>query len=280
MFLKIVDNECKKSKIYATDDIYYEFTTTGIQPTRNEKRCHPSKETNALKEVPPFNGEMPPKPSPLKVRKETNVKVNAILPGQLKSLPIFYEETSSATGNTASVTIGDQETDSTGEADISEILGKLSQATDEQFARDILAHADEELPNLSTTSVENEFSTEKATPPPRGKTILTLEQATTPKKDSITKSLEYSYSAVSSLTDDVNLTLADQENRELEEDDNMARCVYCEKFYKEDNSRRLWIGCDGPCASWMHKTCIPKHLRPGHMRKSEKWLCFDCKLDC
>lgn len=172
------------------------------------------------------------------------------------------------------------ETDSTGEADISEILGKLSQATDEQFARDILAHADEELPNLSTTSVENEFSTEKATPPPRGKTTLTQEQATTPKKDSITKSLEHSYSAVSSLTDDVNLTLADQENRELEEDDNMARCVYCEKFYKEDNSRRLWIGCDGPCASWMHKTCIPKHLRPGHMRKSEKWLCFDCKLDC
>lgn len=176
MFLKIVDNECKKSKIYATDDIYYEFTTTGIQPTRNEKRCHPSKETNALKEVPPFNGEMPPKPSLLKVRKETNVKVNAILPGQLKSLPIFYEETSSATGNTASVTIGDQETDSTGEADISEILGKLSQATDEQFARDILAHADEELPNLSTTSVENEFSTEKATPPPRGKTTLTQER--------------------------------------------------------------------------------------------------------
>lgn len=89
VFLKIVDNECKKSQIYATDDIYYEFTTTGIQPTRNEKRCHPSKETNALKEVPPFNGEMTPKPSPLKVRKETNVKVNAILPGQLKSLPNF-----------------------------------------------------------------------------------------------------------------------------------------------------------------------------------------------
>lgn len=282
MFLKIVDNECKKSKIYATDDIYYEFTTTGIQPTSNEKRCHPSKETNALKEVPPFNGEMPPKPSPLKVRKETKFKVNAILPGQLKSLPIFYEEASSASGNQASVTIGDQETDSTGERDISEILGELSKATDEQLARDILAHADEELPNLSTTSVENEFSempnTKNATPSPKNKT--TQEQAKTSKKNSITKSLEHSYGAVATLNDDVNLTLADQENRELEEDDNMARCVYCEKFYKEDNSRRFWIGCDGPCASWMHKTCIPKHLRPGHIRKSEKWLCFTCKLDC
>lgn len=122
---------------------------------------------------------MPPKPSPLKVRKETNVKVNAILPGQLKSLPIFYEETSSATGNTASVTIGDQETDSTGEADISEILGKLSQATDEQFARDILAHADEELPNLSTTSVENE-SWKKMTTWPGVCTVKSFTRKTIP----------------------------------------------------------------------------------------------------
>lgn len=76
---------------------------------------------------------MPHTPSPLKVRKKTTVRVNAILPGQFKSLSIFYMETSSIFGNPASVNTGDnQETDSTGVGDImiSKILGDLSKGTD------------------------------------------------------------------------------------------------------------------------------------------------------
>lgn len=34
------------------DDIHYEFTTTWIQPTSNEKKCHSPKDFNSLKEIP------------------------------------------------------------------------------------------------------------------------------------------------------------------------------------------------------------------------------------
>lgn len=34
------------------DDIHYEFTTTWIQPTSNEKKFHSPKDFNYLKEIP------------------------------------------------------------------------------------------------------------------------------------------------------------------------------------------------------------------------------------
>lgn len=41
-------------------------------------------------------------------------------------------------------------------------------------------------------------------------------------------------------------------------EDAKAKCIYCKAVFKEDTSRRVWIGCDGP---WMHKTCISKHCK-------------------
>lgn len=131
VFLKIVDNECKKLKIYVIDDIYYEFMIMGIQFICNEKRCYFLKEMNVLKEVLLFNGEMLFKFLLFKVRKEINVKVNVILLGQLKFFFIFYEEISLVIGNIVFVIIGDQEIDLIGEVDISEIFGKFLQVIDE-----------------------------------------------------------------------------------------------------------------------------------------------------
>lgn len=95
-----------------------------------KKKCHSPKDFNSLKEIPSCYAAYA---ITIESQKKTTVRVNAILPGQFKSLSIFYMETSSIFGNPASVTIGDnQETDSTGVGDImiSKILGDFSMGTD------------------------------------------------------------------------------------------------------------------------------------------------------
>lgn len=277
--------------VYATDDLYFEYFSNALQPSSNEKRCHPDKATVALREIQPFNGENPPKPSPIKLKRATdNAKINAILPGQLKSLPVFYD-TSESTEVAEEVPESTDDDKDTSDQD----LTILSPECHEMLVSDLMKEA--ELPNLSCNSLELELEKldkEDVTSDPTTATISSTDitetaikpqQETSPSDDKdeasvLRESLEEAFQTIHSL-DEVQLSLAEEEVRGGNEDDEdgKAKCVYCEAVFKEDTSRRVWIGCDGPCKLWMHKTCIPKHQRPGHMRKTDKWMCYDCRVE-
>lgn len=141
--------------VYATDDLYFKYFSNALQPSSNEKRCHPDKATVALREIQPFNGENPtpsPNPSPIKLKRATdNAKINAILPGQLKSLPVFYDTCESTEVAEEVPESTDDDNKDTGDQD----LTILSPECNEMLVSDLMKET--ELPNLSCTSLEMEL---------------------------------------------------------------------------------------------------------------------------
>lgn len=205
----------------------------------------------------------PPPPETLTYqtkRATDNAKINAILPGQLTSLPVFYD-TSESTEVAEST---DDDNKDTSDQD----LTILSPECNKMLVSDLMKET--ELPNLSCNSLEMELKKldkEDVTSDPTTATISSTyltetaikpQQKTSPSNDKdeayvLRESLEEAFHTIYSL-DEVQLSLAEEEVRGENEDDEdaKAKCVYCEAVFKEDTSRRVW----------MHKTWIPKHQRP------------------
>lgn len=207
----------------------------------------------------------PPKPSSIKLKRATdNAKINAILPGQLKSLTVF-NDTCESTEVAEEVP---ESTDDDNKDTSDQNLTILSPECNEMLVSDLMKET--ELPNLSCNSLEMELEKldkEDVTSDPTTATISSTyltetaikpQQETSPSNDKdeayvLRESLEEAFQTIYSL-DEVQLSLAEEEVRGENEDDEdaKAKCVYCEAVFKEDTSRRVW----------MHKTCIPKHQRP------------------
>lgn len=124
------------------------------------KRCHPDKATVALREIQPFNGENPPPPTPETLTYQTkratdNAKINAILPGQLTSLPVFYDTCESTEVAEEVPESTDDDNKDTSDQD----LTILSPECNEMLVSDLMKET--ELPNLSCNSLEMELENKR-----------------------------------------------------------------------------------------------------------------------
>lgn len=84
VFLKIVCQDSNKSYVYATDDLYYEYSSRGLTKTGQV-----TKENREFGEDPPvnFNENNPVLLSPMKLKKAPK----CILPGDLSNITVYYD---------------------------------------------------------------------------------------------------------------------------------------------------------------------------------------------
>ncbi|CAC5370816.1 KDM5 [Mytilus coruscus] len=85
VFIKIVDNNLQKSFVLSTDDLYTSYQLSGLKPNTIEERLTYTDDNQHQ------FGLNPVMPSPIKITKDS--QPNCILPGGLKQLPVFVDNT-------------------------------------------------------------------------------------------------------------------------------------------------------------------------------------------
>lgn len=84
VFLKIVCQDSNKSYVYATDDLYYEYSSRGLTKTGQV-----TKENREFGEDPPVNFN---ENNPVLLSRMKMVKVpKCILPGDLSNITVYYD---------------------------------------------------------------------------------------------------------------------------------------------------------------------------------------------
>ena len=93
VFLKIMDRDVNRSYVYSTDDLYVEYTTTGLKKSQAtddncEKREVLEEDLNIK-----FSGTVPVPPSPVKTKTGAEKpSFNCVLPGDLSNIPVFFDD--------------------------------------------------------------------------------------------------------------------------------------------------------------------------------------------
>lgn len=255
--------------------MYFDYSSDGLRPTSNEKRRQP-KDSLSLE----FNGNIPLKPSPIKVRKnpETRHKVNCILPGYLKSLPVFFDDTTAPNTVTVELENTQSATNQTSSKSIHD-----SECESDTVRKDKEHETSNDGANIS--NILSESTLECIMSPQTKKQMNDILTSTcTDDTDRNTDDTNHCSLEIGQSDNDRNIietlaeTYLDKEQPDNDTDRDDVACTYCKTLYCDDESksiRRIWIGCDN-CKKWMHKTCIPKSIRPGIMKRNATWYCNSC----
>lgn len=270
VFLKIVCQDSNKSYVYATDDLYYEYSSRGLTKTGQV-----TKENREFGEYPPvnFNENNPVLLSPMKMKKAPK----CILPGDLSNITVYYDVADSFADvvceeETPNIEEIQPTMNPTTELEDSE-PNQLPQEPSHPDPLEVPDNCDLESPTKELPEEEENY---QPTSPLR---VESTPQRSSKRPRTMTlKALDYHFNRVEVPLTPIN-KVCDMARPSASSDDQNKTCSFCLLSQGEERAnkiRKQWVTCSGLCYSSMHVTCLPKnHPRP---KKNAPFLCPVCVI--